>query len=135
MKSITNRLFLFAAAALSLGTVAYGQTNLVADVPFAFQTANGPAAAGHYTIQLQNNGGANVVHITNRETGRNVASITYRVDDNFNKVIAPHLIFRCAEAGCQLAEVWTSEGGYGIPVRHVRNPEYLASIRLLAPRN
>jgi hypothetical protein len=135
MKSITNRLFLFAAAALSLGTVAYGQTTLVADVPFAFQTAAGPAAAGRYSIQLQNNGGQNIVRISNRETGRNVASITYGVDASVNKVIAPHLVFRCAEAGCQLAEVWTSEGGYGIPVRHVRNPEYLASIRLVAPRN
>jgi hypothetical protein len=132
MKSITNRLFLFAAAALSLGTVAYGQTTLQADVPFAFQTAAGPAAAGRYTIQLQNNG---VVHINNRETGRNVVSITYGVGANVNKAVAPHLVFRCAEAGCQLAEVWTSDGGYGIPVRHVRRPEYLASIRLVASRN
>ena len=32
MKSITNRLFVVAAVALSLGTVAYGQTTLKADV-------------------------------------------------------------------------------------------------------
>src|SRR5947209_2924205 len=41
MKSIANRLFLFAAAALSLGTVAYGQTTVKADVPFAFRTPGG----------------------------------------------------------------------------------------------
>jgi hypothetical protein len=138
MKSITNRIFLFAAAALSLGTVAYGQTTLKADVPFAFQTAPGPAAAGRYTVQLQDNGGQKIVHINNRETGHNVLSLTYRVDDKANKAnkaIAPHLVFRCAESGCQLSEVWTFEGGYGIPVRHVRGPEYLASIKLAGFQN
>jgi hypothetical protein len=136
MKSITNRLFLFAAAALSLGTAAYGQTTLKADVPFAFQTAAGPAAAGHYTVQFQNDGGQSIVHISNRETGRNVLSLTYRVDDKANKSIAPHLVFQCAEgADCQLAEIWTFAGGYGIPVRHTRKPEYLASIRLTAVHN
>jgi hypothetical protein len=135
MKSITNRLFLFAAAALSLGTVAYGQTTLKADVPFAFQTAAGPAAAGSYTIQLQNNGGQSIVHISNQETGRNVLSLTYKVDDRANKAVAPHLVFRCAEEGCQLSEIWTSEGGYGIPVRHLRRPEYLASIKLVGSQN
>jgi hypothetical protein len=37
MKSIANRLFVVAAAALSLGTAAYGQSPLKANVPFAFR--------------------------------------------------------------------------------------------------
>ena len=36
MKSITNRLFVFAATAVFLGTTAFGQTTMRADVPFAF---------------------------------------------------------------------------------------------------
>jgi hypothetical protein len=135
MKSITNGLFLFAAAALSLGTVAYGQTTLKANVPFAFRTAAGPAAAGRYTVQLRDNSGATIVQISNRETGRNVLSLTYRVDVKANKAIAPHLVFRCGEAGCQLSEIWTPAGGYGIPVRHMREPEYVASIRLVESQN
>jgi hypothetical protein len=135
MKSTTNRLFLFAAAALSLGTVAYGQTTLKADVPFAFKTAAGPAAAGRYTVEVQNSGGQSIVHINNRETGLNVLSLTYRVDDKANKAIAPHLVFRCAEESCQLSEIWTPEGAYGIPVRHARGPEYLASIKLVGSQN
>ena len=51
MKNIANRIFLFAAAALSLGIAAYGQT-LKADVPFAFRAVGTPSTAGRYTVQL-----------------------------------------------------------------------------------
>ena len=46
MKSIANRLFLFAAAALSLGTAAYGQNILKADIPFAFRGPGGAPSGG-----------------------------------------------------------------------------------------
>jgi hypothetical protein len=65
MKSITNRIFVFAAFALSLGTFAYGQTTLKANVPFAFAVPGGPAQAGQYTIQIENGAGGKVVHISN----------------------------------------------------------------------
>ena len=55
MKNIANRILLFAAAALSLGTAAYGQT-LKADVPFAFRAVGTPSTAGRCTVQLKNNG-------------------------------------------------------------------------------
>ncbi len=57
MKSIANCLFLFAAAALSLGTAAYGQNTLKADVPFAFRGPAGTAeTAGYYIVRVENNG-------------------------------------------------------------------------------
>jgi hypothetical protein len=133
MKSIANRLFLFAAAALSLGTAAYGQNILTANVPFAFGVRGEAAAsAGHYTVRLENNGGAPIAQIRDSVTGRGVVSIATRLEGKPGADIAPHLVFRCTEAGCQLSEIWTRTGGFGIPVKHVRESGYLASIPLVS---
>jgi len=126
MKSIANRLFLFAAAALSVGTVAYGQTTVIADVPFAFRTPGGASSAGHYTVRFENNIG----HLSNRETGRSTLTLGYRLSANRAAATAPRMVFRCGAAGCQLSEIWTANGGYSVPVRHVKDPEYTASIPL-----
>src|ERR1700747_1837528 len=80
MKSIANRLFLFSAAALSLGTVAYGQTTLIADVPFGFQMPGGATAAGQYTVQMDSTGSGKIVHINNRQTRRSALSIADKLD-------------------------------------------------------
>jgi hypothetical protein len=135
MKSIVNRLFVVAAAALSLGTFAYGQTTLKADVPFAFAVPGGPAQAGQYTIQFENVAGSKVVHISNRETGRSVLTLSNRLEGNVNHPIEPRLVFRCGEEGCRLSEIWTLNGGYSLPASHSRNPEYLASIPLTVFEN
>jgi hypothetical protein len=136
MKSIANRLFLFAAAALSLGTVAYGQNTLSADVPFAFRMAGGPTAAGHYTVYLDSTASGKIVRINNQQAHRSALSLANRLDSYSNKAIAPRLVFRCAKAGCQLSEVWTPDGGYRLPVGRVHyDPEYTASIPLTYLRN
>jgi hypothetical protein len=97
MKSIANRLFVVAAVALSLGTFAYGQTTLRADVPFAFAVPGGPAQAGQYTVQINDFAGGKIVQISNRETGRSVVTLPHRLADPVNGVIAPRLVFRlCA---------------------------------------
>jgi len=132
MKSIANRLFLFAAAALSLGTAAYGQNILRADIPFAFRDAGGAASAGHYTVRVENNGSGYLAQIQDRATGRGLISLTNRLDNKAGAAIAPRLVFRCTEAGCQLSEIWTRDGGFSVPVKHVRDPEYVASIPLVA---
>jgi hypothetical protein len=135
MKSIANRLFLFAAAALSLGTAAYGQNTLKADVPFAFRMPGGVASAGQYTIRLDGVSNGQVVHINNWETGHSALSVGYSLYRNVNVPIVPRLVFRCGETGCALSEIWTPTGGYGVPVRHVRSPEYIASIPLAYSQN
>jgi len=135
MKSIANRLFVVAAVALSLGTFAYGQTTLKADIPFAFAVPGGPAQAGHYTVRFEDNAGNKIVRIGNSETGRSVLALSNRLEGKVNEAITPHLVFRCGEAGCQLSEVWTAKGGYSIPGTRGRNPQYLASIPLTVFEN
>jgi hypothetical protein len=131
MKSIANRLFVFAAAALYLGTAAYGQDILNANVPFAFRGPAGAEPAGHYTVRIVNNGGGYLAQVRDSATGRGGVSFANRLD-NGGAAIAPHLVFRCAETGCRLSEIWTPTGGFSVPVKHVREPEYLASVPLVA---
>jgi len=132
MKRIANRIFLLAAAALSLGTAAYGQTTLRADVPFAFRSPGGVSASGKYTVQLENSPSGRIVRIVNTETRSSLLSVAYSVNENPILPITPRLVFRCGEtSGCALSEIWTSTGGFGVPVKRVRrDPEILASIPL-----
>jgi hypothetical protein len=67
-----------------------------------------------------------------RVTGRSAASIATHLENKTGAAIAPRLVFRCSEAGCQLSEIWTIAGGFAIPVKHIREPEYVASISLVA---
>ena len=46
MKNIANRLIVLAASAFALGTVAFGQTRMTAEIPFAFHTVTGTLPAG-----------------------------------------------------------------------------------------
>lgn len=130
MKSITNRLFVFAAAAAFLGTTAFGQTALRADVPFAFHVIGGGADAGNYAIQLDNGGTGKIVTVYNHDSHRAVLAVTSQLVAKPGEVIRPRLVFRCGDTGCALSEVWTPDGGYSIPQRKIGAHEYLASIPL-----
>jgi hypothetical protein len=130
MKSITNRLFVFAATAVFLGTTAFGQTTMRADIPFAFHVTNGGVDAGNYLIQLENGGVGKIVSVYNHDSHRSVLSVTFQLSAKPGEAIRPRLVFRCGDAGCALSEVWTPNGGYGIPQAKPGAHQYLASIPL-----
>ncbi len=130
MKSIANRLVLFGATALFLGTAAYGQTALKADIPFAFRIPGGVAPAGTYRVQPDFSTGSKIMRLSNYQTRRSLLSVGFSLDNNPTAATAPRLVFRCGDEGCQLSEVWTYNGGYGLPVKRVRTHEYLSSIPL-----
>lgn len=135
MKNTANRFFLVAAAALFLGTAAYGQNTLKADVPFAFQMPGVVSSAGHYTVRLAGSTNGQVARIENRETGRSVLTVGYSLYWKTNTPIAPRLVFKCGETGCALSEIWTPAGGYGVPISHHRDREYTASVPLVIALN
>jgi hypothetical protein len=128
MKSITNRIFLFAASALFLGTTAFGQT-LKATVPFSFSVPLGGVAAGNYTINLDGNS-SKTVRLYNVDTKQAVVAITQRAGGGPADPNYPHLIFRCGEEGCALSEIWTPNGGYAVPQGKIHAHQYLASVPL-----
>jgi hypothetical protein len=51
MKTIANRLIVFAASAIAFGTVAFGQTRMTAEIPFAFRTVSASLPAGNYEVR------------------------------------------------------------------------------------
>ena len=132
MKSITNRLFVFAATAVFLGTTAFGQTTMRADVPFAFHVTNGGVDAGNYLIQLENGGIGKIVSVYNHDSHRSVLAVTFQLSAKPGEAIRPRLVFRCGDTGCALSEVWTPNGGYGVPQGKPGAHQYLASIPLTA---
>lgn len=104
MKSLVNRIAMMAASALVLGTMAYGQTEMKAQIPFAFHTVSGTLSAGDYVISrdvLHN--GAPIVSLSNKATRKTVvvAGISSGVDGGSAAVL-----FQCTEeGGCVLAGI------------------------------
>src|SRR5580693_78760 len=54
---IANRMIVFAAGVIAFGTVAFGQTRMTAEIPFAFHTASGTLPAGTYELRETQTGG------------------------------------------------------------------------------
>jgi hypothetical protein len=115
MKSFANRLAKFAASAVVLGTMAYGQTTMNAAIPFAFHTANSTLPAGNYTVNRVTTA-TNTMRLYNTETRRGVFVGSLPVDW-YSAVQKPVLVFACAEQGCTLREIKTSNGTYTYPER------------------
>ncbi len=131
MKSLTTSFFLFTATALFLGTTAFGQTTMKADVPFAFNIPGGAGeAAGNYVINLDNQSGGKVLRFYNTDTHHAAVAITFGAGGGPMEKVDPRLVFRCGNEGCALSEVWTLNGGYAVAHGKVRHHEYLASIPL-----
>ena len=98
---------LLTAAGLTLSVAAaYGQSKIVADVPFAFRTAAGIQVAGNYSISQE---GA-ATKLVNQQTGRaSLLGIGTPQDANGNA--APQLVFVCgSESGCALTSVTIADG-------------------------
>jgi len=136
MKSLTNRLVMFAASAVVLGTMAYGQTAMNAAIPFAFRTANATLPAGNYTVNRVTTA-TNTIQLYNKDSGRGVFVASLPVDW-YNTVQKPVLVFACVERGCTLREIKTGSGTYTYPETHktARDREAVSLIQVpLTKRN
>jgi hypothetical protein len=114
MKSLTNRLVMFAASAVLFGTMAYGQTPMNAAIPFAFRTANATLPAGNYTVNRVTTA---TMQLYNKDSGRGVFVASLPVDW-YNTVQKPVLVFACVEQDCTLREIKTGNGTYTYPETH-----------------
>ena len=54
MKTLVNRIVMVAASAMVLGTLAFGQTEMKAQIPFPFRTSMSTLPAGEYTVGQSN---------------------------------------------------------------------------------
>jgi hypothetical protein len=137
MKNFANRLAVFAASAVVLGTMAYGQT-MKAEIPFAFRTSNASLPAGTYTIErLNGNGFTNTMRLYNTELHRSVVAVASPLNMYRRAAEKPSIVFACGGQGCILREIKTSDGSYAYPERHgARDREAVSLIEVpLTARN
>jgi hypothetical protein len=123
MKTKLNSLLITAAGLTLSAVAAYGQTRVVANVPFSFRTAAGVQPAGEYRIATVTNDGA-VAVLQNTETGRSTLTGMGSPSGNPNDK-TPHLVFRCGtESGCTLSEVKMGDGrGWTYKTPHLKPSE------------
>jgi hypothetical protein len=101
---------MLAAGAMVLGTMAYGQTEMKAHIPFAFQTATSTYPAGQYTIGRANmTSGFAITSLQNQAT-MHKEFVSGGLKDTWT-VGSPALLFRCSDgSGCVLTSVRAPDG-------------------------
>jgi hypothetical protein len=109
MKTTLNSLLITAAGlALSAGA-AYGQNQLIANIPFSFHTPAGVQAAGEYRVTPVSQDGS-VMKLENVDT-RHAAVTGIGVPNGNPNDKTPQLVFKCgSESGCSLAAVKMGDG-------------------------
>lgn len=109
MKTNWIRTLTLSAAALTMGSAAFAQSRLVAQIPFAFKVNGTELPAGNYSIERPQIANRNVLLLTDGHNSKMVMGI----NASGNEPASARLIFRCGESsGCALAEVWDSQGSH-----------------------
>ena len=106
MKTNWIRTMTLSAAALTMGSAAYGQAPTVAKIPFSFRVNGTEMPAGTYWIKRVDPT-MNVLVLTDGKHQKTAMGINASVYEPG----APKLVFSCRESGgCTLAEVWEAGG-------------------------
>jgi hypothetical protein len=109
MKTTLDSLMIASAGLALSAAAAYGQNVLIANIPFAFQTASGVQAPGEYRVASVSQDGS-VIKLQNVDTGHLAMTGMGTANGNPNDK-APQLVFKCGnESGCALAAVKMSDG-------------------------
>ena len=123
MQSTLNSLLITAAGLALSAAGAYGQTKVVASIPFSFTTAAGVQQAGQYTIAPVSYDGA-VMKLQNVETGKN-SILGMGTPSGIEQQKNPRLVFVCgSESGCALTGVVIGDGrGWTYKEPHLKPSE------------
>jgi hypothetical protein len=137
MKTIANRLIVIAASTIAFGTVAFGQTRMTAEIPFAFHTVNGTLPAGTYEIREITLGSASHVVLLRNAASQKSAFAGNPTYNAYRKAAgAPVLEFACVERNCSLKTIKTADASleYVVPgTKDDSNKVALVSIPLKPP--
>ena len=118
MKTTANRLIVFAVSALALGTAAFGQTRMTAEIPFAFRTVSGTLPAGAYNISdVRASAVQHMVYIQNIASGKGAFAGHPTFDLYKRTTGAPIVEFACVNGDCALRAIRTLDGvmEYSLP--------------------
>jgi hypothetical protein len=120
MKTIANRLIVFAASTLALGATAFGQSPMTASIPFAFHAGRALLPAGNYEINEVSTAGAphlllvrNTATLKGAFAGNPLFNVYRKTND---RAFAE---FVCRKDDCTLKAIRTSYGSleYATPRR------------------
>jgi hypothetical protein len=118
LKTLVSRIVTLAAGAMVLGTLAFGQTEMKATIPFPFRTAISTLPAGDYTvIRFSTVNGSPMVRMQNRSTMKTVI-VPGGLTDNW-KAGNPSVTFRCTDEGnCALSGIRTPYSAVSYAMGH-----------------
>ena len=106
MKTNWVRTLTLSAAALTMGSALYAQSNLVAKIPFSFKVNGTELPAGKYRVDAVR-GDAKVVYLTDGHNQKMAMGTAAGYGDSKQA----RLIFSCRESnGCTLAQIWDGKG-------------------------
>ncbi len=101
------RTLILSAAALTMGSAAYGQSRPVADIPFSFRVNGTELPAGKYSIDRLDSNARMVVRLTDGNMNKVAMASTEVHGEEGN----PRLIFSCREGNvCTLVQAWDTRG-------------------------
>jgi len=116
MKTIANRIFQCAAGAVLLGASAFAQTNMTANVPFAFHANGATMPAGNYRLNTTTTpGGTTLIVLRDSTAKKAVVAVANALGAPTASDRGARIVFRCKENGCDLRQVWTNDAGYSYP--------------------
>lgn len=108
MKTLANRLIMLAASAAGIG-MAYGQTQMKAEIPFSFRIANETLPPGNYMIYRQSLGVMSRMVLENIASHHTVYAVGAYVD-SYEKSSHPSAVFACVNGDCSLGAIKTDNG-------------------------
>jgi hypothetical protein len=101
------RTLTLSAAALAMGSVAYGQSRPAAEVPFSFRINGTELPAGKYSIDKPDTNARMVVRLTDGQNNQVAMAITEVHGEEGH----PRLVFSCREGNaCTLVQAWDTRG-------------------------
>lgn len=119
MNKNAKRLMTWAASLLVLGTAAFGQTRLTADIPFAFETTVGTLPAGNYRFtNATARAGTPWMIAYNTKTGASSSmGIPMRDAHHAAGDLGPVVEFVCGPGACRLKAIRTRDDAlvYSVP--------------------
>jgi hypothetical protein len=132
MKTLANRLSMFAASAVLLGTMAYGQERIKAEIPFAFHTATASLPAGTYEFDHRVGDAVSTIRLISSESHKAVFAGSLPLDTHNAANNRPSAEFLCRNGNCELRAITTYAGTYRYPParKSGRDKETLSVLRI-----
>ena len=122
MKRISVAGSVLAAALLAPGMASAQDHSQVVNIPFDFKLTGADMSAGTYRISGRP--GDSIITVNRLGTNQSKFVPTGVPYDPSKHSTEPRVIFHCSGADCSLAEVWSGDGAWSVPIPAGRPKRY-----------